>query len=92
MGFSKTQNRKGNLAEVFRVDDKGVKCCILVPKGHVDKTRWGSFLNMLSFKAETEYKKHTYMSQTSKEPYYISTSDSSSKTKNTRRTYADVLS
>ncbi|KAE8651685.1 hypothetical protein Csa_023958 [Cucumis sativus] len=30
MWISKTQNKKGNLAEIFKVDDKGRKCYKLV--------------------------------------------------------------
>ncbi|TYK24535.1 hypothetical protein E5676_scaffold266G00770 [Cucumis melo var. makuwa] len=29
----KTYNRKGYIAEIYRVDDRGRKCCILVPEG-----------------------------------------------------------
>lgn len=32
MWLSKTQNKKGYLAEIFKVDDKGRKRCLLIPE------------------------------------------------------------
>lgn len=45
----KTSNKKGYVAEIYRLDDRGRKCCILVPEGE-DKKGWATFHNMLIFK------------------------------------------
>lgn len=46
--IEKTSNRRGCIAEIYRIDNKGRKCCIMIPEGY-DKKGWVSFLNMISF-------------------------------------------
>ncbi|KAA0058103.1 hypothetical protein E6C27_scaffold274G004110 [Cucumis melo var. makuwa] len=47
----KTRNGKGCTAEIFRVDHKNRKSCILVPEGP-EKSGWVSFLSMITPKVE----------------------------------------
>ena len=51
----KTYNRKGYIAEVYRVDDRGRRCCILVPEG-TENSGWAHFTEMLTVKKETTTK------------------------------------
>uniref|UniRef100_A0A9I9CP23 DUF4283 domain-containing protein n=1 Tax=Cucumis melo TaxID=3656 RepID=A0A9I9CP23_CUCME len=51
----KTRNGKGCIAEIFRVDNKNRKSCILVPEGP-EKSGWVSFLSMITPKVETKAK------------------------------------
>lgn len=51
--LSKTQNKKEHLVEIFEVDDKGRKGCLLVPES-VELTSWIIFFNMLNYKDEAE--------------------------------------
>lgn len=54
----KTHNRKGYLAEIFRVNDRGRKPCILVPEG-IDKQGWAQFTKMLTLRKEVIQKRKT---------------------------------
>lgn len=51
MWVRKTKNKResGIATEIFRIDNKGRKCSILIPEGP-DKFRWKTFLAMISFK------------------------------------------
>lgn len=87
----KIHNRKGYIAEIYRVDERGRRCCILVPEG-MDKSGWALFTDMLTCKKNSDKKdlatKH-YSSQ-EKEKYkkkYVSSSDSDSP----RKSYAEVV-
>ncbi|KAA0037444.1 hypothetical protein E5676_scaffold808G00040 [Cucumis melo var. makuwa] len=51
----KTRNSKGCTAEIFRVDKKNRKSCILVPEGP-EKSGWVSFLSMITPKVEVKAK------------------------------------
>ncbi|KAA0045139.1 hypothetical protein E6C27_scaffold30G001380 [Cucumis melo var. makuwa] len=51
----KTRNSKGCTAEIFRVDQKNRKSCILVPEGP-EKSGWVSFLSMITPKVEVKAK------------------------------------
>ncbi|TYK05720.1 hypothetical protein E5676_scaffold98G002040 [Cucumis melo var. makuwa] len=51
----KTRNSKGCTAEIFRVDQKNRKSCILVSEGP-DKSGWVSFLSMITPKVEVKAK------------------------------------
>lgn len=66
------------------------KCCILVPEG-TDKSRWVSFLSMITFKTEIAtrktFSKGSSSKREGKDPY-ISTSDEGSP----KCTHAEVLS
>ena len=48
----KTYNRKGYIAEIYRVDDRGRKCCILVPEGS-EKSSWAQFVSLLYGKKDS---------------------------------------
>ncbi|KAA0044557.1 hypothetical protein E6C27_scaffold46G003060 [Cucumis melo var. makuwa] len=77
-----------------RVDDRGRKCCILVPEG-LDKTGWALFSDMLTCKKTSDKKeistRHYYNQDKGKEkiqkPY-----DSSTDSESPRKTYAEVVS
>lgn len=47
--IEKTSNRRGCIAEIYRVDDKGRKCCILIPEGY-NKIGWNAFLNLITLR------------------------------------------
>lgn len=51
MWVRKTKNKResGITTEIFRIDNKGRKCSILIPEGP-DKFGWKTFLAMISFK------------------------------------------
>ncbi|TYK18363.1 hypothetical protein E5676_scaffold456G00820 [Cucumis melo var. makuwa] len=90
----KIHNRRGYIAEIYRVDDRGRKCCILVPEG-LDKTGWALFNDMLTCKKTSDKKeistRHFYNQDKGKEkiqkPY-----DSSTDSESPKKTYAEVVS
>lgn len=49
--IEKTSNKRGYIAEIYRLDDKGKKCCIMIPEGLLKKG-WMTFHNMLIFKEQ----------------------------------------
>uniref|UniRef100_A0A9I9D6L4 DUF4283 domain-containing protein n=1 Tax=Cucumis melo TaxID=3656 RepID=A0A9I9D6L4_CUCME len=85
----KTYNRKGYTAEIFRVDDRGRKCCILVPEG-TEKSGWKAFQIMLNIEKEMTNVKRNLQPHANKLIGNSSTW-SSSDSDSLRRTYVDVL-
>ncbi|KGN51135.1 hypothetical protein Csa_009125 [Cucumis sativus] len=85
----KTHNRKGYLAEFFRVDDKGRKCCILVIEGR-DKQGWAQFTEVLSLRKEAPQKRSPQTNPSVRGPKAYSYS-SSTDFDNPRHTYVEVL-
>lgn len=45
--------QKGHLAEIFKVDNKGRKGCLMIPDS-IELIGWRSFFNMLNYKEEAE--------------------------------------
>ncbi|TYK29576.1 hypothetical protein E5676_scaffold655G001820 [Cucumis melo var. makuwa] len=87
-------NRRGYIAEIYRVDDRGRKCCILVPEG-LDKTGWALFNDMLTCKKTSDKKetptRHYYNQDKGKEKIQQSY-DSSTDSESPRKTYAEAVS
>lgn len=82
----KTSNRRGSIAEIFRIDDRGRKCCIMVPEGY-DGRGWDAFLAMLaSRETRPQSKTPTQKSHSSSRSSDSNSSDTS------RRSYAEALS
>lgn len=77
--LSRTQNKKGLLAEIFKVDSKERKGCLLVLES-VKKTGWRFFFNMLNYKEDAEkyFSSSSTKTQANKEDH---SSFSSSETK-----------
>lgn len=76
----KTYNKKRYIAEVFKVDDRGRRGCILVLEG-LDKAGWAHFTEMLTLKRDTEKKNAPWTNVPPHEPItdqYSSQSDSDS--------------
>ncbi|TYK13823.1 hypothetical protein E5676_scaffold488G00870 [Cucumis melo var. makuwa] len=53
---TKNKSKSGSTAEIFRIDNKGRKCSVLVPEG-IDKFGWKSFVAMLTFKHHSHHKR-----------------------------------
>ena len=85
----KIHNRKGYLAEIFRVDDRGRKSCILVPEG-TDKQGWAQFTDLLTLRKEAAQKRKT-TTTTEDRGKKVSSFSSSSESDSPRRSYAEVL-
>ncbi|KAA0039949.1 hypothetical protein E5676_scaffold266G00990 [Cucumis melo var. makuwa] len=90
----KIHNRRGYIAEIYRVDDRGRKCCILVPEG-LDKTGWALFNDMLTCKKTPDKKvfptRHYYNQDKGKEKVQQSY-DSSTDSETPRKTYVEAVS
>lgn len=80
--IEKTSNRKGYIAELYKVDDRGRKSCILIPEG-VDRKGWATFHNMLTFR-EIKIDRTMHQILVNKNTYK---EDKSTK----NRSYAEVL-
>ncbi|TYK04225.1 hypothetical protein E5676_scaffold24967G00330 [Cucumis melo var. makuwa] len=91
MWVRKTKNKSKTsiTAEIFRLDNKGRKCSILVPEGS-DKFRWKSFLALITFRPFAPTKR--IRSEIRKE-YVSKYFDSfSSDSNSSRKSYAKALS
>ncbi|TYK18307.1 hypothetical protein E5676_scaffold456G00160 [Cucumis melo var. makuwa] len=53
--ITETYNRKGYIAEIYKVDNRGRRCCILVLEG-TDKSGWAHFADLLNDKKEASTK------------------------------------
>ncbi|KAA0040039.1 hypothetical protein E6C27_scaffold366G00060 [Cucumis melo var. makuwa] len=84
----KTYNRKGYIAEIYRVDDRGRKCCILVPEG-AEKSGWAHFVSLLHGKKDPSSKTNYRTILNTKMRDGFSSSDSGEDTK--RRSYAEAV-
>lgn len=80
------KNRNGNTTKIFRIDNKGRKCCILIPED-AKTSGWISFLSMITFEAEVDPRRHFSSEQVGKEVRYYS----SFYFETLRRSYASVL-
>lgn len=49
MWIEKTSNKKGYIAKIFRVDNKGRKCCVMILEG-LEKKGWTEFQNLITFR------------------------------------------
>ena len=86
----KIHNRKGYIAEIYRVDERGRRCCILVPEG-MDKSDWAYFFDMLTCKKNLERREPALRLSSCRDKStkkYSLSSDSDSL----RRSYAEVVS
>uniref|UniRef100_A0A9I9CJ01 DUF4283 domain-containing protein n=1 Tax=Cucumis melo TaxID=3656 RepID=A0A9I9CJ01_CUCME len=84
----KTYNRKGYIAEIYRVDDRGRKCCILVPEGS-EKSGWAQFVSLLYGKKDSSKKTNYRTLLNTKLKDGFSSSESGDDTK--RRSYAEAV-
>ncbi|KAA0051807.1 hypothetical protein E5676_scaffold609G00990 [Cucumis melo var. makuwa] len=84
----KTYNKKGYIAEIYRVDDRGRKCCILVPEGS-EKSGWAHFVSLLHDKKDCSTKVNYTTLLIDKKKNIYSSSDSDYETK--RRSYDEVV-
>lgn len=48
-GLKNTSNKKDYIAEIYKLDDKGRKSCIMILEGP-DRKGWMEFHNMLTFR------------------------------------------
>ncbi|KAA0055626.1 cleavage and polyadenylation specificity factor subunit 1 [Cucumis melo var. makuwa] len=87
--ITETYNRKGYIAEIYRVDDRGRKCFILVPEG-TEKPGWTHFVSLLHDKKEGSTKvNYTTLLVDKKKKNIYSSSDSDYDNK--RRSYAEAV-
>ncbi|KAA0067710.1 hypothetical protein E6C27_scaffold352G00160 [Cucumis melo var. makuwa] len=84
----KTYNRKGYIAEIYRVDDRGRKCCILVPEGS-EKSGWAQFVSLLHGKKDASTKENYKTLLGTKMKDRLSSSESGDDKK--RRSYAKAV-
>ncbi|KAA0047997.1 hypothetical protein E6C27_scaffold385G00620 [Cucumis melo var. makuwa] len=83
---TKNKSKSGSTTEIFRIDNKGRKCSVLVPEG-IDKFGWKSFVAMLTFKHHSHHKR--LRSEVRKENFNRNYSSSDSET--SRKSYARAL-
>uniref|UniRef100_A0A9I9EB69 DUF4283 domain-containing protein n=1 Tax=Cucumis melo TaxID=3656 RepID=A0A9I9EB69_CUCME len=84
----KTYNRKGYIAEIYRVDDRGRKCCILIPEGS-EKSGWAQFVSLLYGKKDSSTKANYRTLLSTKLKDGFSSSESGDDTK--RRSYVEAV-
>lgn len=85
----KTYNRKDYIIEIYGVDDRGRRCCILVPKG-TDKSGWAHFVGMISTENEMAVKDRAKTKHLEKR-ILLERSSSDTDSEENKRTYADVV-
>lgn len=83
---TKNKSKSGNTGEVFRIDNKGRKCSILVPEG-ADKKGWKTFLSFITFTPDWILKRPRSSLSKSIEAHHISSSDFETP----KKSYAEVL-
>lgn len=87
--IEKTSNRRGYIAEIYKLDEIGRKCCLTIPEGY-DGKGWMKFHNMLTFRDITMERRtvERKLLETSKE-------NLRNKTENLKEarnlSYADIL-
>ncbi|KAA0044333.1 hypothetical protein E6C27_scaffold46G00570 [Cucumis melo var. makuwa] len=86
--LQRNTNKKGYIAEIYRVDDRGRKCCILVPEGS-KKSGWAQFVSLLYGKKDASTKANYKTLLSTKLKDRFSSSESGDDTK--RRSYAEAV-
>lgn len=84
---TKNKSKSGNTAEIFKINNKGRKCSILILERN-DKKGWKSFLLFIAFTPYQISKRPCSSLSRFYDAYHLSCSDSEIP----KKTYADVLS